>query len=50
MFFITQHDSSLAIQIIQRLLTTFQLYQQQSIGKNKRKTKNLFIYFFLFSF
>lgn len=29
MFFITQHDSSLAIQIIQRLLTTFQLHQQQ---------------------
>jgi len=33
MFFITQHDQTLAIQIIQRLLTTFQLYQQQSIGK-----------------
>ena len=33
MFFITKHDPSLAIQIIQRLLTTFQLYQQQSIGK-----------------
>ena len=32
MFFITQHDPSLAIQIIQRLLTTFQLYQQQSIA------------------
>ena len=34
MFFITQHDSSLAIQIIQRLLRTFQLYQQQSIAGN----------------
>jgi len=34
-FFITQHDQKLAIDIIQRLLTTFQLYQQQSIGKNK---------------
>ncbi len=33
MFFITQHDQKLAIEIIQRLLTTFQLYQQQSIGK-----------------
>ncbi|CAF1381303.1 unnamed protein product [Adineta steineri] len=32
MFFITQHDQTLAIQIIQRLLTTFQLYQQQSIN------------------
>ncbi|CAF3305558.1 unnamed protein product [Rotaria socialis] len=31
MFFITKHDPSLSIQIIQRLLTTFQLYQQQSI-------------------
>ena len=31
MFFITQHDPSLAIQIIQRLLNTFQLSQQQSI-------------------
>ena len=37
MFFITQHDSSLAIQIIQRLLRTFQLYQQQSIGKANRQ-------------
>jgi hypothetical protein len=35
MFFITQHDQSLAIQIIQRLLSTFQLYQQQSISKKK---------------
>jgi hypothetical protein len=33
MFFITKHDQTLAIQIIQRLLTTFQLYQQQSISK-----------------
>jgi hypothetical protein len=33
MFFVTQHDAPLAIQIIQRLLLTFQLYQQQSIGK-----------------
>ncbi|CAF0989465.1 unnamed protein product [Rotaria sp. Silwood1] len=32
MFFITKHDPSLAIQIIQRLLTTFQLYQQHSIA------------------
>ncbi|CAF1030840.1 unnamed protein product [Adineta steineri] len=32
MFFITQHDPPLAIQIIQRLLQTFQLYQQQSIA------------------
>ncbi|CAF0769811.1 unnamed protein product [Rotaria sordida] len=32
MFFITQHDQTLAIQIIQRLLTTFQSYQQQSIA------------------
>ncbi|CAF2829542.1 unnamed protein product, partial [Rotaria sp. Silwood2] len=32
MFFITKHDPSLAIQIIQRLLRTFQLYQQQSIA------------------
>jgi hypothetical protein len=36
MFFITKHDPSLAIQIIQRLLTTFQLYQQQSIGKKNQ--------------
>jgi hypothetical protein len=33
LFFITQHDQNLAIEIIQRLLTTFQFYQQQSIGK-----------------
>ena len=33
MFFITKHDSSLAIQIIQRLLQTFRLNQEQSIGK-----------------
>jgi len=32
LFFITQHDQNLAIEIIQRLLTTFQFYQQQSIG------------------
>jgi len=31
MFFITSQDSSLAIQIIQRLLNTYQFYQQQSI-------------------
>lgn len=33
MFFITKHDPTLAIQIIQRLLTTFQHYQQQSLSK-----------------
>lgn len=33
MFFITLHDQTLAIQIIQRLLTTFQSYQQQAVGK-----------------
>ena len=32
LFFITQHDQNLAIEIIQRLLTTFQSYQVQSIG------------------
>ncbi|CAF1351911.1 unnamed protein product [Adineta ricciae] len=32
MFFVTQHDPTLAIQIIKRLLTTFQHYQQQSIA------------------
>nr|ACI90395.1 exportin 5-like protein [Philodina roseola] len=31
MFFITSQDASLAIQIIQRLLNTYQFYQQQSI-------------------
>lgn len=41
MFFITQHDSTLAIQIIQRLLNTFQLYQQQSIGKIDRRGDDL---------
>ena len=49
MFFITQHDSSLAIQIIQRLLTTFQLYQQQSIeGREceilQTQASNAFLY------
>lgn len=52
MFFITQHDSSLAIQIIQRLLTTFQLYQQQAIegrGMNEceilqTQASNAFLY------
>jgi len=39
LFFITQHDQKLSIDIIQRLLTTFQLYQKQSIGK-------LFYFFF----
>ena len=33
LFFMTQHDSSLAIQIIQRLLNTFQYYQEQSISE-----------------
>ncbi|UJR28475.1 hypothetical protein I4U23_009713 [Adineta vaga] len=32
MFFITQHEQTLAIQIIQRLLSTFQLYQQQALN------------------
>ena len=32
MFFITKHDQTLSIQIIQRLLTTFKLYQQKSIN------------------
>ncbi len=45
MFFITQHDQKLAIEIIQRLLTTFQSYQQQSIGK-----KNKILFFFLNNF
>lgn len=35
MFFITEHDQTLAIHIIQRLLTTFQSYQEQAIGKKK---------------
>ncbi|CAF4983732.1 unnamed protein product, partial [Rotaria sp. Silwood1] len=40
MFFITQHDQTLAIQIIQRLLTTFQSYQQQSIaGTDKNQSE-----------
>jgi hypothetical protein len=52
MFFITQHDPSLAIQIIQRLLTTFQLYQQQSISKKFIFFVYIYVYtyvFFLFS-
>ena len=52
MFFITQHEPTLAIQIIQRLLTTFQLYQQQSIagtGSNEceilqTQASNAFLY------
>ena len=46
MFFITKHDQSLAIQIIQRLLTTFQFYQQQSMSK---KSAFVFVYFVLLS-
>ena len=37
MFFISQNDQVLSVQIIQRLLTTFQTYQQQSIGKFEKK-------------
>lgn len=33
LFFITLYEQKLAIDIIQRLLTTFQLYQQHSIGR-----------------
>ncbi|CAF2583623.1 unnamed protein product [Rotaria sp. Silwood2] len=52
MFFITQHDQPLAIQMIQRLLTTFQSYQQQSIvGTDKNQcevmqiqSSNAFLY------
>lgn len=33
LFFISQHDQNLAIAIIQRLLSTFQHYQEQSIGR-----------------
>ena len=32
LFFISQHDQNLSIAIIQRLLSTFQHYQEQSIG------------------
>ncbi|CAF3438746.1 unnamed protein product [Rotaria socialis] len=52
MFFITEHDQALAIQIIQRLLTTFQTYQEQAIAggdKNQCETmqtqsSNAFLY------
>ena len=52
LFFITQHDQNLAIEIIQRLLTTFQYYQQQSIGGRnpnqceviKSQASNAFLY------
>ncbi|CAF1464331.1 unnamed protein product, partial [Adineta ricciae] len=52
MFFITQHEPSLAIQIIQRLLSTFQMYQQQAInGTNmnecdvmQTQSSNAFLY------
>lgn len=33
MFFVSQHDSTLAIQIIERLLNTFQHYQRQSMNE-----------------
>lgn len=33
LFFITQRDSSIGIQLIQRLLNTYQFYQEQSISK-----------------
>ena len=33
LFFITQRDSSIAVQLIQRLLNTYQFYQEQSISK-----------------
>lgn len=32
MFFIAEHDQTLSIKIIQRLLTTFQSFQEQAIG------------------
>ncbi|CAF1208474.1 unnamed protein product [Adineta ricciae] len=52
MFFITQHEPSLPIQIIQRLLSTFQMYQQQAInGTNlnecdvmQTQSSNAFLY------
>jgi hypothetical protein len=46
MFFMTQHDSPLAIQIIQRLLSTYQFYQQQLISTARHRRILSIVFFF----
>jgi len=42
LFFIAQHEQQLAVDIIQRLLTTFQSYQQHLIGRYEEFPRCLF--------